>query len=140
MFWSMFWVFIAGTTATVVYLRYFQPSFLSYYGRPFKVEGPARPGESVKMIVTRCNSDNKPREYEVTHWLKCEGDDQLLVVLPSGKVPPIPPGCTTARSAFNVVPSGTKPGWCRVGGFGVVKETMRTIEVPWVSEVFEVIQ
>ena len=139
-FWSLFWLLIALAVATLVYLMYFEPPFLSYQGLPFKVEGPARAGESVKLIVTRCNSSDKPREYEVTHWLKCAGGDQLLVVLPSGKVPPIKPGCEPARSAFNVVPEGTKLGWCRVGGFGVVKGTLRTVGVPWVSEWFEVIQ
>ena len=138
-FWFLFWVFILSMIATGVYLVYFEPPFLSYKGLPFKVEGQTRAGESVKLRVTRCNSHDKPREYEVTHWLKCAGDDQLLVVLPSGKVPPIQPGCTNNISAFNVIPSGTKPGWCRVGGFGVVKETIRTVEVPWVSEWFEVI-
>ena len=139
-FWFLFWVFILSLIATGVYLLYFEPPFLSYRSLPFKIEGPVKPGKPIKMTVTRCNSSDRPQGYEVSRWFKCAGDDKPPVVLLGVKVPPIPPGCAVAISEVNITPEGTKPGWCRVGGFGVVSGTLRTIEVPWVSEWFEVIQ
>ena len=136
---TVFWVFAFWLLAILAYLRFFQPAFLSYSDLPLKVEGPARPGEAVKLIVVRCNSSDRPQSYEVSRWFKCVGNDQLPAVLPAGKVPPIEPGCNPMRSDLNVVPIGTKPGWCQVGGFGIVKGTLRTIEVPWYSEWFEVL-
>ena len=139
-FWGMFWLLIASSVATAVYLRYFEPPFLSYQGLPFKVEGPARVGESVKLIVTRCNSDTKPRDYELSHWLQNLGTNEPQVVLPAGPVPPIKPGCQTGKSAMNVIPAGTPPGWYRIGGVGKVEGTLRTVAVEWYSEPFEVVQ
>ena len=139
LFGVMFWVFAASLTATLVYLRYFEPPFLSYKGMPFQVEGPARPGESVKLIVTRCNSDSKPRDYELSHWLHNIDTGDEPVPLPAGKVPTIKPGCWTGRSAMNVIPVGTPPGRYRVGGAGMAEGTLRTIPVEWYSETFEVL-
>ena len=141
-FWSMFWVFVASAVATLVYLLYFEPPFLSYKGLPFQVEGPARPGESVKLIVTRCNSSDKPRDYELSHWLQninTINTKETPTPLPAGKVPVIKPGCWTSRSAMNVVPAGTPPGIYRVGGAGQAEGTLRTVPVEWYSEWFEVL-
>ena len=138
-FWTMFWVFVVSLSATLVYLRYFKPPFLSYPGLPFQVEGPARVGESVRLIVTRCNSDDKPRDYELSHWMQSIDTDDPPVVLPSGRVPSIKPGCQTGRSAMNVIPAGTRPGRYRIGGTGLVAGTLRTFEVEWYSETFEVL-
>ena len=138
-FRTLFWVFIFWLSVTLIYLRYFQPAFLSYPELPLKVEGPVRPGEVVKLIVVRCNNSDRAQSYEVSRWFKCAGGSRLPVVLPAGRVPPIEPGCAPARSELNVAPIDTKPGWCKVGGFGIVKGTLRTIEVPWESEWFEVI-
>ena len=138
-FWAMFWLFIAGVTATVVYLLYFEPPFLRYKGLPFTVEGPARIGESVKLIVTRCNDSDKPQDYELSHWLERVGSADSPTVLPTTPVPPIKPGCQTGKSAANVIPAGTPPGWYRVGGAGKAKGVLRTVAVEWYSEPFEVI-
>ena len=133
------WAFFVSSSATIIYLRFFEPPFLSYEGLPFKVAGPARPGESVKMTVTRCNSGERTRTYELAHWLRRLDANDPIVVLPPGKVSPIPPGCQTVVSAANVVPAGTVPGAYRVGGAGITKGAMRTVEVEWYSEPFEVI-
>ena len=82
-FWTMFWVFVVSLSATLVYLLYFEPPFLSYQGLPFQVEGPARPGESVKLIVTRCNSSDKTRDYELSHWLQNIDTNEPQIPLPA---------------------------------------------------------
>ena len=138
-FWAMFWLFAVSLSATLVYLRYFEPPFLSYPGLPFQVEGPARPGESVRLIVTRCNSSSKPRNYELSHWLQNTDTNEPATVLPAGPVPPIKPGCQTSRSAMNVIPAGTPPGRYRIGGVGQAEGTLRTTPVEWYSETFEVL-
>ena len=139
LFWTMFWVFVISLAATLVYLRYFKPPFLSYPGLPFQVEGPARAGESVRLIVTRCNSDNVPRDYELSHWLQNIDTNDLRVSLPSGRVPSIKPGCHIGRSAMNVIPVGTPPGRYRVGGTGLIEGMLHTFEIEWYSETFEVL-
>ena len=139
LFWVMFWVFIVSLSATLTYLWFFEPPFLSYQGLPFQVVGPARPGESVKLIVTRCNSSDKPRDYELSHWLENIDTNETAVPLPAGKVAPIKPGCQTGRSAMNVIPVGTPPGRYRIGGAGQAEGTLRTVPVEWYSETFEVL-
>ena len=138
-FWSMFWVFVVSLSVTLTYLWFFEPPFLSYQGLPFQVEGPARPGESVRLIVTRCNRSSKPRDYNLSHWLQNIDTDDSPVALPAGPVPPMRPGCKTGRSAMNVIPAGTAPGRYRIGGTGLVAGTLRTFEVEWYSETFEVL-
>ena len=138
-FWSMFWVFVVSLSVTLTYLWFFEPPFLSYQGLPFQVEGPARPGESVRLIVTRCNSSSRPRDYELSHWLQNIDTDESPVALPAGSVPPMRPGCKTGRSAMNVIPAGTAPGRYRIGGVGKAEGTLRTVPVEWYSETFEVL-
>ena len=138
-FWTMFWVFVFSLSATLVYLLYFEPPFLSYQGLPFQVEGPARPGESVRLIVTRCNSSDKTRDYELSHWLQNIDTNEPQIPLPAGKVAPIKPGCQRGRSAMNVIPAGTPPGRYRIGGTGDAEGTLRTVPVEWYSETFEVL-
>lgn len=121
------------------YLFVFEGPFLSYPALPFKALGPARPGESVKLLVTRCNSHDVPRDYELSHWLKDINGVAPAIVLPSVRVPLLNPGCETGISAANVVPAGTPPGRYIVGGLGIVHGTLRTFRVPWYSEPFEVV-
>ena len=132
-------LFLLALAAMFAYLRWFEPPFLSYQGLPFKVSGPARPGESVQLVVTRCNSSSSPQDYELSHWLKNIDTGDPPVVLPAGLVPTIKPGCETGRSAMNVIPAGTPPGHYKIGGAGVAKGTLRTVNVDWYSEPFEVV-
>ena len=134
------WLFVALAGAMVGYLAIFEGPFLSYPSLPFKVLGPARPGESVQLLVTRCNSRGEPLDYEVSHWLRNVSTSDPAVVLPGSRVPPLGPGCHTGMSAANVVPAGTPPGRYVVGGMGVVTGTLRTFRVPWYSEPFDVVE
>ena len=132
------WLFVALAGAMVGYLAIFEGPFLSYPSLPFKVLGSARPGESVRLLVTRCNSSSEPLDYELSHWLKNIDAADPAVILPAGRVP-LNPGCETVISAANVIPVGTPPGRYVVGGMGVVKGTLRTFRVPWYSEPFDVV-
>ena len=135
----LLWLVAALSSGLFTYLRFFETAALVYLGLPFKVAGPARQGESVKLTVNRCNTSDKPLSYELSHYLK-NNETGLVTVLPSGRVPPIPTGCTTASSAANVIPPGTPPGkHYIVGGEGEVKGSIRTVYVHWESEEFEVL-
>ena len=131
------WMLAVSLTAVGSYLAVFEGPFLSYPNLPFKVLGPARPGESVRLLVTRCNSSGEPLDYELSHWIRNVITAEPAVILPAGRVP-LNPGCETVISAANVIPAGTLPGHYVVGGMGIVKGTLRTFRVPWYSEPFEV--
>ena len=132
------WMFAASLAGMISYLAVFEGPFLSYPNLPFKALGPARPGESVRLLVTRCNSSSEPLDYELSHWLKKIDTADPAVILPAGRVP-LNPGCETAISAANVIPVGTPPGRYVVGGMGIVRGTLRTFRVPWYSEPFCVV-
>lgn len=124
------------SVAALTYLMFFEPPFLSYPGLPFKVAAPARPGESVQLQVTRCNSDKSKRTYQLSHTL-VSVDTGRYWVLPAGIVS-IKPGCASGVSAANVVPIGTPPGVYVVEGYAEVQGTIRTFDVHWYSEPFRV--
>lgn len=131
------WLFVVLLTAMIVYLQFFERPLLSYKNLPFKVLGPSRPGESVKLLVERCNASSQPLDYELSHGIRNADTSGPAVALPPGPVPLLLPGCQASLSAANVVPAGTSPG-CNyiVGGEGLVKGTIRTHRVPWYSEPF----
>lgn len=134
------WMFVALSSGMFTYLRFFEPAALVYRGLPFKVYGPARPGESVKMTVNRCNSSSKPLSYELSHYL-INNETKKVTLLPPGRISAFAAGCSTVVSAANVIPMGTPPGkHYMVGGAALVSGTMRTSEVEWYSEEFEVLQ
>lgn len=134
------WMFVALSSGMFTYLRFFEPAALVYLGLPFKVAGPARQGESVQMMVNRCNNSNKPLGYELSRYLR-NNETGLITILPSGRIPELSPGCIAAISASNVIPAGTQPGKRYVvGGEAEVKGTIRTVYVHWESEEFEVLQ
>ena len=123
---------------TIIYLQFFERPLLSYKNLPFKVLGPARPGESVLIVVERCNASSELLDYELSHWILNADTSEPATVLPPGPVPSLPPGChPPTTSAANVVPIGKPPG-CNyiVGGDGLVKGTLRTFRVPWRSQPF----
>ena len=60
------WLFVVLLVTTITYLQFFERPLLSYRGLPFKVLGPSRPGESVKLLVERCNASSQPINYELS--------------------------------------------------------------------------
>ena len=132
------WVFVILFAGLVVFFAIFEGPYLSYPSLPLKVLGPAKPGESVRLLVTRCNSSADPLEYEVSHWLKDIDTTEPEIVLPTSRLLPLPSGCQTVISALNIVPLGTHPGRYIVGGIGAVRGVLRTFRVPWYSEPFDV--
>ena len=120
----------------LAYLVFLEPPWLIYNNSPFPVlNSPVKAGSAVQMTVDRCNSTNVLRVYGLSRTLKCNG---VEVVLPAG-LASIKPGCTTALSVVNVIPTGTPAGTCKLHGQGEIQGIVRTISVAWESQAFEVV-
>lgn len=132
---------LIGTLAVLfvgllAYLVFLEAPWLTYTNSPFPVlNSPIKAGSAVQMTVARCNSTDVTRVYGLARTLKCNGGE---VVLPAG-LASIKPGCTTALSAVNVIPTGTLAGTCTLHGYGEIQGIVRTISVAWESQPFEVV-
>lgn len=136
---AMWWCSFSGWVA-IAALLLLEPPWLSYETMPFKVLSPhVVAGDSARLFVKRCNSDNKTRIYSLSHELvSCDGKTPAIVLPPNATA--IGPGCTGSESGKNnVIPEGTPAGCYYLRGFaespGFVKNTL----VPWSSERFQVV-
>ena len=118
----------------------FQPSYLSYPDPVFRVVNKTvRVGEAVSIVISRCNSDSVRHNYIVGHSLICT-DGRSPRILKSDPVM-IMPGCSlNEKSDIHIVPRNTEPGLCRIVGSSTTQVLIRTVEVPWSSEEFEVVK
>lgn len=120
----------------LTYLVFLEASWLTYTNSPFPVlNSPVKAGSAVQMTVARCNSTDVTRVYGLSRTLKCTGGE---VVLPAG-LASIRPGCFTAVSMVNVIPTGTPAGTCTLHGSGEIQGVVRAISVAWESAPFEVV-
>ena len=121
--------------ALLAYLVFLEPPWLTYTNTPFPVlNSPVRPGNPVKMTVTRCSSASVTRLYALSRTLKGNGAE---IILPAGLVS-INPGCISVESAANVIPPGTPPGTYTLHGYGEIQGIVRTSSIAWESQPFEV--
>jgi hypothetical protein len=112
--------------------------YLRYTNSPFPAAGPVRAGEAVQLVVERCNDSGRHRGYMVSHQLR-NLDTGMVTILPDALVM-IEPGCTTAISRLNVIPSGTEPGRYRVTGRATVHGFFSQHDVTWESQAFTVLE
>lgn len=119
---------------------FFEPPFLEYTNLPFPVENPVvAPGETVRLLVRRCNTEDKTRIYGISHMMRPVGDDKATpIVLPATQAS-VAPGCEVAISTINTVPSNVAPGMYYIDGYGEVQGTIRNHFIHWYSKPFEVV-
>lgn len=127
---------LAAVTA-FFYVTFLEGPFLSYTQKTFiPLGGPFHPGDTVPLQVTRCNSDSRRHSYAVTHTLQSTRGG-TPITLPEVYVQ-IEPGCKTAASRINILPKDLALGTYRIFGGGLVYGTVRTFDVEWSSDPFEV--
>lgn len=124
--------------AMLTYAMFIEKSYLSYYSQPFViVGGPFHVGDMVPMVITRCNSDNVSHSYQLAHSL-IETSTSDYTVLPPAFIQ-VPPGCKQAVSRVNILPSDLPAGRYRLSGGAQTTGILRTFDVNWVSEEFDVL-
>lgn len=136
---------------TVIYMLFFQPSYLSYPNLPFVVVDQKLPPESQKVHLTppkvkrgepvplradRCSDNTDLRLYPTARTLV---GNESATVLPAAYAA-IAPGCTTSVSMLNLIPTTTPPGLYHIEGVSETHSMLRTIPVRWYSETFEVVE
>lgn len=124
--------------AMLTYAMVIEKSYLSYSGQPFViVGGPFHRGDMVPMVVTRCNSDDVAHSYQLAHSL-IEATTSAYTVLPPAFIQ-APAGCQQAVSRVNALPNDLPAGRYRLSGGAQTTGIIRTFDVSWVSEEFDVL-
>ncbi len=114
------------------------PAPLVYENLPFPVlNSPIAAGKEVFLDVRRCTYWRSTLTYLVTRELRNEttGAIYLLASTPTT----LAPGCTSLISSVNAVPSAVPPGRYSFHGTGRVSGWLRTFDVLWMTQPFEVI-
>lgn len=143
----MLWLTVAMSVfgiGTVVYALVFEKPYLSYHNLPFPTATlKSIAGQPTPLIVERCNSTKIIQSYETTRRLvhipagaEMKRDD---VILQSEKVD-IKAGCHRTTSRLSTPPADTIPGTYMWKGLANVKGLLRTHDVEWYSEPFELVR
>ena len=113
--------------------------WLSYPNPVFPVlQKVVEPGQPVPLHVIRCNSDSTAHVYAIGRRLFNDTHpEEKPVILPGGYVP-IDPGCTDETSHANVIPADQKDSLYHLEGLADIPGSLRSFNVPWKSEQFEV--
>ena len=116
------------------------PDPLTYPELPYPVPNKAiRAGEPLVLRIARCNHDG--RELAITSTRKLVHPDGVhagtWVPLPDGSAR-VPPGCQTETVSLGVIDSRVLPGGYRIEGVATAYGRLRTVNVYWYSEEFEV--
>lgn len=125
----------------VVYLysAYIEKPVLSYAPLPFPITAKTiYPGGTATALANRCNTSNQTISYKSSRQLKRENSNQAAYVLESVNIT-IAPGCSSVQTRVNVVPEDTPPGFYRFSGVALIKGLIIEHEVPWNTDVFEVL-
>jgi len=125
--------------AVYVWGQYFEKPYLTYKNLPFpSFTEQAKPGELVQIRVERCSTSNKPEKYRMTRTMRNEVTREVSI-LPPIEVG-IAPGCHRANSKLHFVPPSTPPGIYTLWGISTVGGYLRTHQIIWYSEPFEVLE
>lgn len=133
-------LFLGGCVGAVcLYSKYIEQPAISYAPLPFPITAKAiYPGGVATATATRCNSTKSTITYKSSRQLQRENSNQAALILESVVIT-IQPGCSTVSTRVNVVPDGTPPGYYRFSGVAIFKGLMVDHEVPWNTDVFEVL-
>lgn len=130
---------VLSVAVVYVYSAYIEKAVLSYAPLPFPITAKSiYPGGVATATATRCNTSNQTISYKSSRQLKRESSNQAAYVLESVNIT-IAPGCSTVQTRVNVVPEETPPGFYRFSGVAVIKGLIVEHEVPWMTDVFEVL-
>lgn len=122
-----------------MYSYYIEKPILTYSPLPFPITAKViYPGGVATATASRCNASDSTINYKSTRLLQRESSNQAAIILESVSIT-IQPGCSTVSTRVNVVPEETPPGFYRFSGVAVVRGLMVDHEVPWNTDVFEVV-
>ena len=122
-----------------VYSAYIEQPYLSYSPMPFPITAKTvYPGGVATATATRCNTSKSAISYKSSRQLNRENSNQAAYVLESVMIT-IEPGCSSVQTRVNVVPDEAPPGFYRFTGVAIIKGLMVDHEVPWNTDVFEVL-
>lgn len=138
-------IFLVGmmfaAVSLLIYFLYFEEPWLSYGNIPFPIlKTPVHFGEVAPMTVVRCNSSDRPHTYTLSYSIENLDTGHFTAVPPV--IVMAEPGCHAATSLANVLPESSPevpPGHYRTVGLSEVNGTLKTFEVEWYSQPFEVI-
>lgn len=121
------------------YVLFIEKSYLSYPKIPFPVQVAAlRPGDSIPMEITRCNSDKTSHSYSVARALREVNTNRIIPMDPFYSM--VPAGCLSAMpSMVHKVPLETRPGRYEFYGGAETHGIVRTFDVIFRSEQFDVL-
>jgi hypothetical protein len=130
-----------GTTATFVYFMLFEPPPVEYVNLPFPVQDDGvtlRPGDVVPMRIKRCNRTDQI--LLITAARTFENIDRRDFIAMPATVTQVAPGCTENVSIVNRLPKDAPPGTYRVVGMASMPGRLRTHNVVFFSEPFQVVE
>ena len=128
-----------GVGGAYYYSAYVETPVLSYSPLPFPITAKTvYPGGVATATAMRCNTSNSAISYKSSRMLKRENSNQASFILDSVVIT-IEPGCSSVQTRVNVVPDETPPGFYRFSGVAVIKGLIVEHEVPWNTDVFEVL-
>lgn len=143
---KLLYVINVGALALVIligaYFGLLEAPALSYTNSPFPtIESSVRPGQVIHLIVARCNSERKTRNYVISHQII----GGLRPILMRSETSPILPGCTSSISDINKIPDGLPvevlpSGTYHIEGTAEIQGTFRTFIVLWRSQPFEIVR
>jgi hypothetical protein len=132
------WAAVAALTATAFYAVVLDQPYLSYPTNPMPTVGDTfKAGDVVPITIVRCNNSGQAKALV--------GSKALVNVTHPAAVEPVlilinaEPGCTTPFvSTNNRLPDDLAPGIYRYVGNVPVNGFLRTFEVQWQTQEFEV--
>jgi hypothetical protein len=142
-FWTGvgFLVSMAAINWTLVYHFFYQEPYLTYRNLPFPpLQETVKAGHIMPVRVVRCNSDSMPRTYTITRSLEPIDSPMPRYYVLESQTIRIKPGCTDETSLANKLPEDVTPGKYRLIGQAEINMGLRTHQVEWTSEPFEVVE
>lgn len=124
-------------TASLFYVVFLERPYLSYGGKLITVINKTlMRGDAIPLKIVRCNSDDKMHSYLVYRSIVKMGSN-LHYDIPERQTV-ILPGCHEDITATSFVPLNAPLGFYQMVGTASVNGILRTFEVEWKTEIFEV--
>lgn len=122
--------------------RTFESSPLIYTNVPFPVERPVKNGETIPVIIGRCNLTDKTLNYHVARTLyrvMPDGSRTVAYILPDAPVD-MPPGCSHAPSGLHQLPTNVSlpPGEYVLKGRAITDGQWKEHHIDWETQPFTV--
>lgn len=120
------------------------PPPVRFTNLPFPASGPVRVGDVVPIEVERCSTESEPVVAVRTRALQeidTDGNptNDHRYILPADSAL-IPPGCSRFLALSASIPAGVVPGVYRLEGVSTVRGRWKTVDLPWQTEPFEIVE